>query len=131
MRQRYSTNLYDAEQKCMRLMHSSTVQLSAKLSKPTKMAGSRHAAHLYILDAGVLLKIKRSNGQIRTVAGSSADADACTDIKTSVDRHLLAVVQNELLHFDEDGNLLHVVSSRSMQQRGYSIRQALLLPGGM
>ena len=117
MRQRYSTNLYDAKQKCMRLMHSSTVQLSAPLSKPTKMAGSRRGAHLDILADGVLLKIKPSNGQIRTTAGSSADADACTDIKTTVDGHLLAVVQNELLHFDEDGNHFHVVSSRSMQQR--------------
>jgi len=65
----------------------------------------------------VLIKIKPSNGEMRTIAGSSADADACTDIKTTVDGHLLAVVQNELLHFDEDDNHLHVVSSRSMQIR--------------
>ena len=112
-------HLYDVKQKCMRLMHTSNVQLSAELSKPTTMVSSRRAAH--ILDNGVLLKIWPSNGQLRTLARSSSNADPFTDIKTTIFGHLLVVVQNQLMHFDEDGNLLHVVSSRTMQQRGYAI----------
>ena len=56
----------------------------------------------------MLLKIRPSNRQLRTVDASSSD---CTYIRTNVNGHLLAVVPNQLMHFDEDGNHLHVISS--------------------